>query len=166
MPDRTTDRQELSLLLSQIQSAAKQDLELAADTFKGRIRIQKAVYLLGAMGHPFCRKFTFSNYLRGPYSPDLARVYYKDDVGSVTISEVAVPPALRKELTVVASAIARGIPFIEAASTLHSFHTSSPGESSDSIKARVRRAKPGLGDSVLKDAWQFLVEHGLVTLAA
>lgn len=53
------------------------------NSFNGRLRVQKIVYLL--QGHPEFRKylrFHFSMYFHGPYSPELAFVYYNELKGT------------------------------------------------------------------------------------
>jgi len=42
-------------------------------SFRARLRVQKAVYLLQALGFP--TGYEFSMYIRGPYSPELANDY-------------------------------------------------------------------------------------------
>jgi len=54
------------------------ELDLKVNTFEDRLKVQKIVYLLQLL--PELRDYlgyTFNLYLRGPYSSQLAAVYYK-----------------------------------------------------------------------------------------
>jgi len=67
------------------------DVEAIKDEegFERRLRVQKIVYLL--QGHPEFRRylnFHFSMYFYGPYSPELAFVYY-NELDGITPAEVA-----------------------------------------------------------------------------
>lgn len=44
--------------------------------FRSRLRLQKAAYLLKRMGVEPFKSYEFNIYLRGPYSPELAKTYY------------------------------------------------------------------------------------------
>jgi uncharacterized protein YwgA len=47
---------------------------------RGRLRVQKAAYLLKYLGvEPFA-KYDFSLYINGPYSPELAREYFSEKI--------------------------------------------------------------------------------------
>ena len=53
--------------------------EVRTETFEDRLRIQKEVYMMRL--HPDLEPhlpFDFNMYVRGPYSPDLAKAYYTD----------------------------------------------------------------------------------------
>jgi uncharacterized protein YwgA len=53
--------------------------EMRTETFEDRLRIQKEVYMMRL--HPDLKPylpFDFNMYVRGPYSPDLAKAYYTD----------------------------------------------------------------------------------------
>ena len=49
--------------------------------FEERLKIQKVAFLLKHLGVAPFTKYNFSMYLRGPYSPDLAREYYEATSG-------------------------------------------------------------------------------------
>lgn len=74
---------------------------LNINTFENRLRIQKIVYMLQL--HPEFRgklNYDFNMFIRGPYSPELARVYYnlpEDDLlVDIKVSEDAI--AYAKEI--------------------------------------------------------------------
>lgn len=50
-------------------------------SFNSRLRVQKYVFIARFFGLDL--GYNFSLYIRGPYSPDLARDYYRIDVGAV-----------------------------------------------------------------------------------
>jgi len=85
-------------------------------TKEGRIRLQKAVYLLKATGYAQAQKFDFSIYLNGPYSPELTEVYYLlDDEGLNAVNPAADVPA--ETLTLFSEADSKGNLFLEALTT-------------------------------------------------
>jgi uncharacterized protein YwgA len=58
---------------------SKEEL-LSDEDSRGRLRIQKAAYLLKYLGvEPFA-KYDFSLYINGPYSPELAREYFSEKI--------------------------------------------------------------------------------------
>ena len=61
---------------------------LREEDSRGRLRVQKAAYLLRYLGvHPFT-KYDFSLYIHGPYSPELAREYYSEKSDETTMPEI------------------------------------------------------------------------------
>ena len=148
----------LSSVLSRLERET--GLSFEPTDFPARLRIQKAVYLLNCLGDPNTKNYNFNLYVRGPYSPDLARAYY-----NITIDTVSkVPAAFIQDhrLRPVCEAVKRGNNFLEAASTLHLIARKNPGKPKDSIVNHVRWLKPELGRQ-LGEAWEFLEHEGLLT---
>jgi uncharacterized protein YwgA len=58
---------------------SKEEL-LSDEDSRGRLRIQKAAYLLKYLGVEPFTKYDFSLYIYGPYSPDLAREYFSEKI--------------------------------------------------------------------------------------
>jgi len=57
------------------------------DLFDSRIRLQKYVYIINRFTRTF--NYDYNSYLRGPYSPDLAKDYYKlDEVDTNALLDV------------------------------------------------------------------------------
>lgn len=86
------------------------------DSKEDRIRLQKLVYLLRAGGYGPARKFNFNLYMNGPYSPDLAEVYYQfEETGVVDAAPTGdIPTTLLGE---VVDADRKGVVFLEALAT-------------------------------------------------
>lgn len=148
--------------LKQFLERLEQEAQVAFSpgSFQGRLRIQKVVYLLQAMGETAGRKFGFSVYYRGPYSPMLAKAYYGRLPGSFAVgqSQDDIPPETIKAL---AQAADQGNDFLEAASTLHAYGKR-PNYGKEEAMNVVERMKPHLDIETIEAAWGFLSQHGLV----
>ncbi len=129
------------------------------DVFSRRLRIQKAVYLLKAVGYTSASKYVYGSYLRGPYSPDLAREYYAIQPGGIAKARPADIP--REYLDPVNYAIRRGNEFLEAAATLHLYASLNPRASRADLFSQVSWVKPDL-KRYLEEAWEFLGKHDLL----
>jgi len=132
-----------------------------AGDFWSRFRIQKAVYLLQASGYPSRSQYRFNLYLRGPYSPDLAKDYYDID-GWAPDARGLVPSAdiPDKNLSIVRDAIGKGEYFLEALVTLHSV-IETEGKDREGAFEVARRLKPER-EAYFEQAWDFLVERRLI----
>jgi uncharacterized protein YwgA len=127
-------------------------------TFDSRLRIQKSIYLLGALGVPEAKSYSFSYYLRGPYSSSLAKDYYALEKNPTLNPKTTVPHA---QIEIVKECVEKGSGFLEAVSTLHSIAEGNKNHSADEIINHARRLKPYLNFH-LTEAWQFLLRHRLV----
>lgn len=147
----------LQRLLDTLSSEA--GLSLDPTRFENRLRIQKTIYLLNQLGSYPTNRFEFTNYVRGPYSPGLARMYY----GKTRWDEVPLDAWTPKEdhLRLVTSALERGSNFLEAAATLHSLSRRNPGASKASIIEHATELKPHL-KAKFGEVWDFLEEHELI----
>lgn len=135
------------------------------NTIDDRKRVQKAVYLAQAAGANLHYRYNW--YVRGPYSPDLAKDYYKlseaillDDIssaGNKTANEENAPPLkdwIRQKLqsldSIIETPAGVNLPqadWLELASSLHYLQTV---DKDDLDKARevIEREKPHLKDYV------------------
>jgi hypothetical protein len=86
------------------------------DSKEDRIRLQKLVYLLRVGGYGPARTFNFNLYMNGPYSPELAEVYYQFEETGVVDATPAndIPATLLAE---VVDADRGGVVFLEALAT-------------------------------------------------
>jgi len=71
------------------------DIEPSVDTFSDRKKLQKLVYLSDVFGINL--DFAFTWYLYGPYSPQLARVMFDKEKGS--LMKVKEIPNIHKKIT-------------------------------------------------------------------
>ena len=129
-----------------------------AGSFQSRLRIQKSIYLLSVLGVPEVKGYAFSHYVRGPYSPSLAKDYYALETTPVSPKKVMLSS---RQLRIIKECVEKGDAFLEAVSTLHSIAMSNKNHSEEEIINHVRDLKPHL-NFCLKEAWQFLRTHRLV----
>jgi hypothetical protein len=133
-------------------------LNFTGDDFNSRLRIQKTVYLLKVLGVKPYSEYDFGYYVRGPYSPDLARDYYSDSEDRLHDPCPTVP---RREMDIVIQAANKGNNFLEAVATLHIAWATNPGISGAETISMVRELKPAISGK-LSEAWQFLQSHRMV----
>jgi len=129
-----------------------------AGSFESRLRIQKSVYLLEALGVKEMKNYGFSYYVRGPYSPSLAKDYYALEEKSIAPRRIAIPT---RSMNVVKECVDRGDAFLEAVSTLHSIATLRNSNRRDVVVEIARSLKPQLWHKY-DDAWEFLMAAGLL----
>ena len=152
-----TSSAELAGMLARIEEATRKRFN--PRSFDGRLRIQKAIYLLKSMGHPVARHYRYNMYLRGPYSPELTRDYYQLMEREIRPIDVEINDIM---LTVVRDAVARGDGFLEAVATVHSIYkTNAPLGDRENIIRMARSIKPQLHHHY-DDAWEFLIRTGLI----
>jgi uncharacterized protein YwgA len=155
-------RQELAETLEALSWLAR--TSMLPSSFPERLRIQKSVYLLKALGDPACSGYSFNLYFHGPYSPDLAKDYYdlpSDHVRSGREVYESAPQDGRRRLDVVSIAIQEGNHFLEAVTTIHSITSRNPRASRAEILTLFTDLKPELADR-FEGAFTFLLENGLV----
>ncbi len=153
-------RYKLASLLYELENSIGADY--SGSTFNSRFRIQKSVYLLQALGFDFGKRYRFSNYLKGPYSPALAKDYY--DLPPSLSRPGFGRPGLRipeEILDRVKDANERGILFLEAVTTLHHVASRNQGATQEMVFRFVRELKPHVSRELV-EAWQFLNEAGLI----
>jgi uncharacterized protein YwgA len=153
---------ELASLLAHLQDLTGSDL--SGRTFDSRLRIQKAVYFLRELGHPWVHEYTFGDYFHGPYSPALADNYYK----LMTKGLPGTRP-LRTDLptgaaSLLREAIGRGNRFLETAATLHIFLSRNPKASRAAAVRHLRWIKPQLS-RYADEAVSFLEKHRVIPSA-
>ncbi len=148
---------ELAPLLNWLSESTRADF--SGRNFESRLRIQKTVYILGVLGEPSARQYSFGSYFYGPYSPTLARDYYglQEHPESSAVSRFVPPRAAE----VVLRAVEGGNDFLEAVATLHAFVQANPGASASDRKKYIETLKPRLSRYV-QEALAFLEGAGLV----
>ena len=130
-----------------------------ASNFNSRLRIQKSIYLLQALGNRPVREYWFTNYFRGPYCPALAKDYY--GISSKEISPAAITLG-HHEMAIMKSLLAKGDLVLETVCTLHSVYRSRADMSKEEAFKTVRTLKPFLSEENCEDSWIFLRVAGLV----
>jgi uncharacterized protein YwgA len=122
----------------------------------GRFRIQKTVYLLRRLGYKAAREFGFNLYLMGPYSPNLAKVYYAmRDAGLASAEPATDLPASTRDT--VLDALKGTDAFLEALSTSLSV-SSRTAPYSRSLR-RARAIKPHIDTETWGEVERFVKVH-------
>lgn len=125
-------------------------------TKSGRFLIQKTVYLLKVLGYEPARKYEYNIYLNGPYSPDLATIYYAlEDSGlRDATSATDIPP---RALDAVADALAESPDFLEGLTTVVDGCITQGGPTR--ALGWAKSIKPHLSDTVWQEVRAFLRRH-------
>ena len=130
-----------------------------SNSFKGRLRIQKTIYLLKSLGHPIARRYRYNMYLRGPYSPDLTKDYYKITARNIHPSSISIP---REMELVIVEAMNNGDSFLEAAATILSLYKTNSSTANRTMIIRLARSiKPQLHHKY-DAAWDYLERVDLI----
>lgn len=126
----------------------------------GRFRLQKTVYLLRKLQYQPASKYPFNIYLNGPYSPDLAQVYYalQDEGLSAVPAASGIPKA---SIRLIAEALAGSDDFLEGLTT--TIDGIGREGSSASALAWARKIKPHLNEPIWKEVRSFLANHPELT---
>lgn len=129
-------------------------------TKPGRFALQKTVYLLKRSRYPPAERFDYNIYLNGPYSPDLAQVYYalEDDGLAHATPDPNIPPPTVQMIT---DALAHGEDFLEGLTTVIDGipREGSPG----AALGWARSIKPHLSEATWREVRTFLGAHPELT---
>ncbi len=128
-------------------------LRFDPDSLDSRLRLQKYVYL----ARPFGLRlgYGFSLYIRGPYSPDLARDYYDLPEGGDSL------PAEFKAEEFIEFVRDRDERWLEAASTLLMLAEESPDDL-EWVISRGRELKPWAGEEWLRGILEEIRRRNLI----
>jgi hypothetical protein len=144
----------IAAALTSIASVTGQEFSMR--TKPGRFRIQKAVYLLKTLNYPSAQKFEYNIYLNGPYSPELAQVYYalEDDGLAHAAPPAELPPRVTR---LVADALAKGEDFLEGLTTVLDGlpREGRPAQAMEWAKS----VKPHLKEETWREVRAFLAGH-------
>ena len=129
-------------------------------TFQGRFFAQKGVFLLKHLRYEPALAYSFSLYIRGPYSPSLARDYYS--LAEVSFARQMPSRGIPKRTEVIiGEAFRNGQAFVEAATSLLIVAYSNPTTSGARVRQHVTTLKPHLNSEIGR-AWAFLNRYQLV----
>jgi len=122
-------------------------------------RVQRAVYLLQALGFP--TGYEFSMYIRGPYSPELASDYQKLVEGGL-VRECAKYAEVEEERwgPIVDKLAVEDVLVLEVAATLYDLLDA--GWPLEEAEERVMELKPYATERLLEAGLRLLKELGLV----
>ncbi len=146
----------LDAILRRLKGASGQ--EFWPNDFPTRLRIQKSIYLLKVLGYQPFSNYSFGQYIRGPYSKELADKYY-------TLARELPNPAETADipddiLRPVVSAVHEGNDFLEAVATIHLYLQHNQGSTKTDALKNIGWMKPPLRH-LLEGAWAFLERLGL-----
>ena len=113
--------------------------------FDDRLTMQKGCYILNCWDYG--PKYSFSLYIHGPYSSELADDYY--ELGAFSDGETDIPDEIIEKLRDIFN---DGLGYVEAYATVLLVKNNSPGASSDRICERSIEIKPHLEKEVKKAA--------------
>jgi uncharacterized protein YwgA len=153
-----TSLDDLKGILAALRDAAA--TPLGRNTFENRLTIQKAVYLLKALGDKRAEPFHYNYYFRGPYSQSLTKVYYQVAESHFKPSPDKAGRPADPRIAAVADAVDRGPKFLEAAATLQWVRTKNPTLSEKRAVEFAQELKPALADR-FAEALLFLEQVGL-----
>jgi len=146
----------LENIISWLSSRSPRNISL--NTFSGRFRIQKGVFLLQVLGYPAVRKYPYSIYLKGPYCRDLADDYYS----SRPISDFSPARDIPASYNAIFEELySKNDEFIETVITLCSMSRANRGITKKELFDHFKWVKPNRIDNI-GEGWEFLKKHGLV----
>jgi len=134
-------------------------VEGVESSFRARLRVQKAVYLLQALGFP--TGYRFSMYIRGPYSPELANDYM-ELAREGLVHEYAKYAEVDKERwgPIVDKLAVEDVLVLEVAATLYDLLAA--GWSLEEAKERLMELKPYVTERLVEAGTRLLKELGLL----
>jgi uncharacterized protein YwgA len=148
------DSQEIASALAAISRHTRRPFQMR--THGGRFRIQKTVYLLRRLGYPPAGRYSYSLYLNGPYSPDLATDYYA--LGSDGLARAPVARNLTpKVMETVLDALALGDEFLEGLCT--ALNVASDSDPFGNAVERARQIKPHIQFETWRQVASFVGAH-------
>lgn len=125
--------------------------------FRLRLKLQKAAYLLKRMGVEPFTKYEFNTYLRGPYSPDLAKDYY-----NTSREEECVPSIDSERLELLKWFIDHDERWLETASSILSILEKYPNIANEQLLSLLRMSKPWITDKDFDAVYNELKGRGLI----
>lgn len=133
-------------------------------SFDARLIFQKTVYLMQAFG--LYLGFDFSWYLRGPYSPMLAHYGYeiaKLDT-EIPLSRFSNPLSEKKfqEFLEFLGPERENAEWLEILASIHMQKKLHPWKSKNDILQIVVQKQPYFTIGECREAWNYLVQHGLI----
>ena len=133
-------------------------------SFGGRTRLQATVYLLQSFG--LYLGYGFSWYIRGPYSPHLARNGFalQEDYENIPPGPFA-SRAARSRFAKFARFMADkkdDADRLEALASIHFLKRIRPGAAKSLVLARVRKKQPYFSGEQIEGGWKELAEQGLL----
>ena len=109
----------------------------AVSAIEDRLRLQKAAFLLNHLKVSPFTEYTFSMYLKGPYSPSLARDYY--NLGKTRAAHFTLDPNHMKTLTWFSKREAK---WLEVASSILSIKERNKGVGNEDVYSVLTMSKP------------------------
>jgi uncharacterized protein YwgA len=133
-------------------------------TFKGRLVLQKTVYLLQSYGLNL--GYTFTWYLHGPYSPQLTKDAFRlqkiyDDIPAAQFTDTKIEQKLEKFLGFLGNRKADG-DWLEQLACTHFLRELNPQEKEEIIIDKVLKHEYHFTRDNCEKAWAYLVENKLI----
>lgn len=125
--------------------------------FKARLKLQKAAYLLKRMGVEPFTKYEYSIYIKGPYSPELAKDYYSE---LEPANEV--PKIEPEKLEVLWWFVKHDDRWLEIASSILHILEDYPGIDKEQLLSTLKMSKPWITLEEFDKVYRELEERKLV----
>ena len=126
------------------------------NSLEDRLLVQKGCFVLNKMG--VGPKYRFEQYIRGPYSSDLARDCIDIMKEKKKTYETDVHPECIQEISVL---IGKGTPFLEAFTTLELALSYNPGRERNMIIEFVMEMIPHLKEKITEASEYQIIHSGL-----
>ncbi len=129
-------------------------LDVSDEAFQHRLKVQKASLLLRHLGISPFRDYSFSLYIEGPYSPELARDIYDGKSLKFTADRTTV-----RRLKWFVNHDSR---WLEVASSMIFILERYPDMSRKNVLSLLRLSKPWVTDEMFKEIYGDLLSEGLI----
>lgn len=149
----TPDLMKREILSSFVRFLDEAGFRLDLEDFDSRLKLQKYIFLARKFGLDL--SYNFSNYIRGPYSPDLAHDYY--DLPEV--KEIKIPDSFNKEgfLELIKG---KDVAWLEAAATILMIYEDT--KDLDWAIERTAELKPWISKERMDEILRDLKKVGLI----
>jgi len=144
-------------LLDQLGISKEALLSDDEEGFDRRLRVQKAAFLLKKMGIAPFTEYNFSLYIRGPYSPELAKDYYGDL--PQTSDKVNIP---KDKLEIFDSFMKNDEKWLEVATSTLMIVERYPKINKKEVLDALRLSKPWVQEDYFAEIYDKLKEMGLI----
>lgn len=134
-------------------------------TFKGRLVLQKTIYLLQSYGLNL--GYTFTWYIHGPYSPQLTKDAFRlqeiySEIPAAEFTDSNIENRLKKFITFLSDRKTDG-DWLEQLACTHFLKALNPEESEEKIITKVLNHEYHFTKEQCKRAWSYLAENKLLS---
>lgn len=159
--EQTSRKQILGGLLHRIRNYHSRSF---ATEFSERLILQKTIYLMQTFD--LFIGYHFNWYLKGPYSPQLAKDAYDlsntyEELPEVTFVSVSAEKRFQKFMSLVGDHL-MDADWLEAIASIHYLYHRGSAKDRDSIFVTIKNKMPSLKKSDFDSYWKILSETGMI----